>query len=75
MPWTITVALSFALFKTYAIPTISAVLTKSGQLSSAESAGRRAEGESLSAPALTERHVHLHQRDVRRWRVPAECGH
>lgn len=45
MPWTITVALSFALFKTYAIPTISAVLSKSGQLSSPDSAGRRAEGE------------------------------
>lgn len=43
MPWTVTVALSFALFKTYAIPSISAVLCKSGQLSTHESAGRRAE--------------------------------
>ncbi|BEI92415.1 uncharacterized protein CcaverHIS019_0500430 [Cutaneotrichosporon cavernicola] len=43
MPWTVTVALSFALFKTYAIPTISGVLCKSGQLSTDASAGRRAE--------------------------------
>ncbi|BEJ15436.1 hypothetical protein CspHIS471_0500410 [Cutaneotrichosporon sp. HIS471] len=43
MPWTVTVALSFALFKTYVIPTISGVLCKSGQLSTEASAGRRAE--------------------------------
>ena len=43
LPWTTTLALTFALFKTYAIPTISSVLCKSSELSSSESAARRAE--------------------------------
>lgn len=36
-------SLSFALFKTYAIPSISSVLCKSNELGSAKNAGRRAE--------------------------------
>lgn len=43
MPWLATIALSFALFKTYAIPSISAVLCKSRELSDPANAARRAE--------------------------------
>ncbi|KAL1412437.1 hypothetical protein Q8F55_000182 [Vanrija albida] len=43
MPWIAILSLSFALFKTYAIPTISLVLNKSGQLSDPAVAARRAE--------------------------------
>lgn len=43
MPWIAVLSLSFALFKTYAIPTISLVLNKSGQLSDPNVAARRAE--------------------------------
>lgn len=43
MPFTVTVSLSFALFKTYAVPTISAVLCKGKELSCPMLAGRRAE--------------------------------
>lgn len=43
MPWLTTISLSFALFKTYAIPTISKVLCKSRELSDPANAARRAE--------------------------------
>lgn len=43
MPFTLTVSLSFALFKTYAVPTISKVLCKGKELSCPMLAGRRAE--------------------------------
>lgn len=43
MPWLIAISLSFALFKTYAVPTISKVLADSKQLLLPENATRRAE--------------------------------
>ncbi|EJD05108.1 uncharacterized protein FOMMEDRAFT_18758 [Fomitiporia mediterranea MF3/22] len=41
MPGLMRIALSFALFKTYAIPTISAILLQSKQLSTAENVSKR----------------------------------
>lgn len=43
LPLISVLSLSFALFKTYAIPTISSVLCKSRQLAATENVGRRAE--------------------------------
>jgi len=40
-PWTCRTALQFALFRTYAIPSISRVLQRTGQLCTAAHAGRR----------------------------------
>lgn len=43
MPWSLTLALSLALFNTYAIPTISSVLVKTGELADPSLASKRAE--------------------------------
>jgi len=43
MPWMSLISLSFALFQTYAVPTISKVLIKTKELSSLDTAARRAE--------------------------------
>ncbi|CAF0720729.1 unnamed protein product [Adineta ricciae] len=43
MPYTITTALSFALFRTYGIPTIARLLAQTNQLVHLDTAGRRAE--------------------------------
>lgn len=48
MPWLTTIALSFALFKTYAVPTISKVLCKSRELSDPQKAARRAEDTAIT---------------------------
>jgi hypothetical protein len=47
LPFITAISLSFALFKTYAVPTISAVLCKSAQLAAAENVARRAEDTSI----------------------------